>query len=315
MPRMFKKLVLTLGAAVAMVAHAAEIEWMTDLEEAGKKAAQENKLLLVEFTGSDWCRYCILQKKNVLDKPAFAEWANKHCVAVEIDIPHDASRVGGEAKKEANKQICEDYAISSFPSLMLMTPERVLIGGYNGAQTTPQAAIAALEKHFPLAKELQTAMQQSGAERAVALNAIYSRLPEDIRKGNFRLMELIALDDPENLTGIQDTYRPIKQMRDLHAQLARTSGTEERLAILDAAYQKAAEQNKATIMRMKEIELNTAAHKLMRNPSSVEDIYKARDYFLLSAECSGTPGQKAKVEQYFAEPEKLYKEILKKRKK
>ena len=74
---MFKKLVLTLGAAVAMVAHAAEIEWMTDLEAAGKKAAQENKLLLVEFTGSDWCRYCILQKKNVLDKPAFAEWANK----------------------------------------------------------------------------------------------------------------------------------------------------------------------------------------------------------------------------------------------
>ena len=117
------------------------------------------------------------------------------------------------------------------------------------------------------------------------------------------------------MTGIQATYRPIKQMRDLQAQLAPLSDTEERLALLDAAYLNAPEQNKATIIRMKEIELNTAAHKLMRNPASVDDICKARDYLLLSAECSGNPGQKAKVETYYANPEKLYKEILKKRKK
>lgn len=312
---MFKKLVLMLSAAVTMVAAAAEIEWMTDLKEAGKKAAQENKLLLVEFTGSDWCRYCVLQKKEVLDQPSFAEWANKHCVAVEIDVPHDASRVGGEAKKEANNKLCEDYAISSFPSLMLMTPERVLIGGYNGAQKTPQAAITALEKHFPMAQELKKAMKKKKTERALALKAIYDSQPEEIRKGNFRLMELIAKADEDNTTGIHETYRPLKQMRTLQAKLAKVTGTDERLAILDATYAKAEEQNKATIMRMKEIELNTAAHKLMRNPSSVEDICKARDYYLLAAECSGKPGQKAKVEQYFAEPEKLYKEILKKRKK
>ena len=110
---MFKTLTLLFSAAVTMVAAAADIEWMTDLKAAGKKAAAEDKLLLVEFTGSDWCSYCIQQKKAVLDKPEFAEWANKHCIAVEIDIPQDATRVGGEAKKAANKRLSEEYGISN----------------------------------------------------------------------------------------------------------------------------------------------------------------------------------------------------------
>ena len=51
-----------MGACAAMVAQAASIEWMPDIDAAAKKAAREGKMMLVEFTGSDWCKACILQK-------------------------------------------------------------------------------------------------------------------------------------------------------------------------------------------------------------------------------------------------------------
>lgn len=310
---MLKKLILALGAAVVMVASATEIEWMSDLKLAGKKAAAENKLLLVEFTGSDWCRYCIIQKKDVLDKPEFAEWVEKHCVAVEIDVPHDASRVGGAEQKAINQKLCDDYNISSFPSLMLMTPERVLIGGYNGAQRTPQGAISSLEMHFSTAKELKAAMKKKKLERAKALKAVYDRQPDEVRKGNFRLVELIAKADAGNVTGIQDEYLPVKQMRTLNDKLDKATAAEERLSIIDATLEKALPKNKADILKRKEMELNTAAIALTRNPSCVEDIVKARDYYLQSAECSGKISQKEKIMQYYADPEKLYQEALKRR--
>ena len=312
---MFKTLTLLFGAAVTMVAAAADMEWMTDLKAAGKKAAAEDKLLLVEFTGSDWCAYCIQQKKAVLDKPEFAEWANKHCVAVEIDIPQDAARVGGEEKKAYNKKLSEEYGISNFPSLMLMTPELVLVGGYSGAQSSPQAAIAILEQHFNTAKELKKALKKKKTERAVALKAIYDKQPENIRKGNFQLMELIAKADNSNKTGIRDEYRPLKQTRTLQSKLEKAATTEERIAILDAAYKKALPQNKASIKNLKVAELTTAAVKLMQNPASVEDICKARDFYLQAAECNGNASQKADIEKYYADPEKLYRDIREKQKK
>lgn len=49
--------------SVTILAEASALKWMRDLEAAGKKAAAEGKLLLVEFTGSDWCKFCIAQKK------------------------------------------------------------------------------------------------------------------------------------------------------------------------------------------------------------------------------------------------------------
>ena len=46
----------------------ADESWMTNFEEAKAKAAKENKSLLVDFTGSDWCGYCIKLHKSVFSK-------------------------------------------------------------------------------------------------------------------------------------------------------------------------------------------------------------------------------------------------------
>ena len=65
-----------LACSAALVAPATAAEgWMTDFPAAQKKAQAENKLVLVDFTGSDWCRPCIELQRNVLDTPEFRQYA------------------------------------------------------------------------------------------------------------------------------------------------------------------------------------------------------------------------------------------------
>lgn len=117
----------------------------------------------------------------MLDKPEFAVWAEKYCVPVEIDVPNNAALVGGERQKRLNKFICDEYGVQSFPTLKVMTPEMVAVGGYSGAPTSPGAAIAALEKCFDAAKRLQAALKKDGAARTQALADIYGKLSETER--------------------------------------------------------------------------------------------------------------------------------------
>ena len=88
---------LTLMLAPAVVAPVyAAVDWMTDLDAAKAKAAAENKAVLVSFTGSDWCSLCIQLKKDVLTQPDFESYLAENFILVVIDVPDDASLVGGQ---------------------------------------------------------------------------------------------------------------------------------------------------------------------------------------------------------------------------
>jgi len=69
--------------------------------------------------------------------------------------------------------------------------------------------------------------------------------------------------------------------------------------------------NKSTILKQKEILLNTEALRLLKKPRSVEDILKARDLSIQSVDCTENEEtrakQKQKVLDYFADPEALLK--------
>ena len=77
-------ILLALGASLAA---AAEGPWLTDFEEAGKQAAKEDKAILMDFTGSDWCGWCIKLDKEVFSKKEFLDFASKHLVLLEVDFP------------------------------------------------------------------------------------------------------------------------------------------------------------------------------------------------------------------------------------
>src|SRR5438477_7839207 len=109
-------LVLAFCAAVRQ-ARCENVEWFTDAEAAQAKAKEENKLVLLNFTGSDWCLWCKKLKRDVFDKPEFAQFAHSKLILVEVDFPQH--KTISEAQQTANAQLEKTYRINSYPTIIL----------------------------------------------------------------------------------------------------------------------------------------------------------------------------------------------------
>jgi len=112
-----KKLLLAL-LLFATVSARAELTWLTDLDEAKKVATKENKKLLVDFTGSDWCGYCIKLHKEVFATDDFEKFA-KDYVLVELDFPKRKEQPAAEKAK--NQAAQKKYAVNGFPTVLILT--------------------------------------------------------------------------------------------------------------------------------------------------------------------------------------------------
>ncbi len=115
-----KRLTLTLIATAILAAintYAAELTWGSDLPKALATAKAEKKVVLVDFTGSDWCGWCIKLKKETFDQPAFADYAKANLVLVELDFPKGKPQ--SDALKKANKDLQKKYAVTGFPTLVV----------------------------------------------------------------------------------------------------------------------------------------------------------------------------------------------------
>jgi thiol:disulfide interchange protein len=111
----------TLGAdsAVAKSAEDAGI-WQTDYKQALAQAAQENKRVLLDFTGSDWCPGCIRMEKDVLSQPGFKKFAARNLILVKLDFPRRKQLPAAEA--EQNRKLQEKFDIEGFPTYVLLDP-------------------------------------------------------------------------------------------------------------------------------------------------------------------------------------------------
>lgn len=94
--------------------------WMTDFDAAKAKAKAENKPMLVDFTGSDWCGWCIKLDKEVFSKAAFKNYAEKNLILVEIDFPRKKEQ--SPETKAQNEALAEKYGIRGFPTILILDP-------------------------------------------------------------------------------------------------------------------------------------------------------------------------------------------------
>lgn len=110
---------------LASVALAGGDGWMTDFEAAKAKAKAENKPMLLDFTGSDWCGWCIKLDKEVFGQAAFREYASAELVLVELDFPRGKEQ---SAKLKAqNEKLAKEYGIRGFPTILVLSSEGELI--------------------------------------------------------------------------------------------------------------------------------------------------------------------------------------------
>ncbi|MCL1887862.1 MAG: thioredoxin family protein [Kiritimatiellaeota bacterium] len=100
--------------------------WTMDLK-AAKKAAEEKDLpLFINFTGSDWCGWCVLMAEQVFSQPAWQEYAKENLMLVWIDFPNDKSLVP-EKYVEQNKELRKAYvAKGAFPAVTLLGDDGIM---------------------------------------------------------------------------------------------------------------------------------------------------------------------------------------------
>ena len=107
------------------------LKWYDSVEKAVEVAKKENKSILVNFTGSDWCIWCKRLSAEVFSQKEFADYANKNLVLVKIDFPQNIQQ--SEATKAYNNQLAQVYRIEGFPTIVLLNKSGNVIT-YTGYQ-------------------------------------------------------------------------------------------------------------------------------------------------------------------------------------
>lgn len=105
---------------VLLPSQAAE-RWETNYSAALEQAAKQNKMVLLDFTGSDWCGWCIKLQKETFSKPEFQKFAAESLILVELDFPRGKPQ--SDDLKKQNEELAEQFGIQGFPTLVLLDPK------------------------------------------------------------------------------------------------------------------------------------------------------------------------------------------------
>jgi thiol-disulfide isomerase/thioredoxin len=181
--------------------------WTSDFDAAVKEAKASNKTVLIDFTGSDWCAWCIKLKQEVFDQPEFEAAAKDKFVLVELDYPKDKTRLT-EAVAKQNEALLKRYPIKGYPSILLCDGE-----GRPFALTAYQEGGPAkylphldelLAKRTARDKAFTEAESKEGVEKAKLLIAGLDGLqldPAMVASNYAEIAEQIKKADPNDETG------------------------------------------------------------------------------------------------------------------
>lgn len=106
-------------------AHAGELEWVTDFNEATNIARSENKPIVAFFTGSDWCGWCKKLDREVFAKGEFATNVGDKFVWFLADFPrnqHQATDI-----KNQNKGLAQRFAVKGYPTVIILDPNEKIV--------------------------------------------------------------------------------------------------------------------------------------------------------------------------------------------
>ena len=126
----------------------AEEAWLTDYKKAQQEAKANKKLLLLNFTGSNWCGFCMQLERDVFSKPEFKEYANKNLVLLTIDFPRGRALQQQPANvKLQNEELASQYQVQGFPTIVVLNGDGREVWHYPGYFPGGASAfIAELEK-------------------------------------------------------------------------------------------------------------------------------------------------------------------------
>ncbi len=181
--------------------------WSSDFAAAKKEAAESKKDLLMDFTGSDWCSWCIKLNKEVFSHDEFKNGVKDKFVLVEVDFPQDKSKLSEDTQKQ-NKELGDKYKIQGYPTILLADAEGRPFAKTGYEEGGPEKYVKHLDelraKKDVRDKAFAEAAKAKGPEKAKALVAALKAMElEDEMVANFygSVVEDIKSSDPQDTTG------------------------------------------------------------------------------------------------------------------
>jgi thioredoxin-related protein len=121
---------------------AGEGAWLTSFPEAAAQATKENKLLLLDFTGSDWCGWCVKLDGDTFSRQEFLDYASKNLVLVQLDYPMHKTQP--DNLKQSNGALKQKYGVNGFPTVVITQPDGKVLWKQEGYRPGgPSVMIAA----------------------------------------------------------------------------------------------------------------------------------------------------------------------------
>ena len=139
-----KLLALLSLALVTSTAAFAAAGWDDDYEKALAKAKAEKKMVVLDFTGSDWCGWCMKLDKEVFSKKEFKDYAKDNLILVEVDFPQ--TKKLPKKTQEQNEKLQKEHSVRGYPTIIVLDSEGKKVGQLGYMEGGPTPFIAKLDE-------------------------------------------------------------------------------------------------------------------------------------------------------------------------
>lgn len=200
-----------------------DLVWLENIEQAVQKAKVEHKSVLASFLGPDWDATSRAVREEVLHTPAFAEYASKRFVCVEIRFP--GFRPISPERCKYNTELKNRFQVGSYPSLVLLDanglPYAQVVGGEELLDANEW--IGQLKLTFRVKEKFDALMQDarhsSGMARATLLAHGVELIPENLQLCYEPVMQEIVKMDPDDMLGFAKKLDKLVRHRDQSERL------------------------------------------------------------------------------------------------
>jgi thioredoxin-related protein len=183
-------------------------EWMEDFKAAKARATLEGKDMLLNFSGSDWCGWCIKLKQEVFSKASFKNEATKNFILVELDLPQ---RTKQPARiREQNQKLVRAYGVTGFPTILVTDSEGRVYARAGYMAGGPEKFISYLEKVRNIKVEgdalIARAEKAQGLKKARLLDQSVDMMAENRMEVAPEIIDQIKKLDNKNEAGLKAKY-------------------------------------------------------------------------------------------------------------
>jgi len=174
-------------------------------------AKAQKKNLLVDFTGSDWCGWCIKLHKEVFDHKEFLEPAQQKFVLVALDFPRGEEAKAKVPNPERNKELQKKYGVRGFPTILLITPEGEVFGRTGYRPGGPEKYVEHLTgsvNDWAAANELSAAWAKAddSMKKELMVKACDAMVKFESQMASEKVKDIVVAAfaaDPKNTSGLR----------------------------------------------------------------------------------------------------------------